>query len=158
MSAKKKQPSERFTEVRNKKASHKYFIDKKFEAGVALVGTEVKSIRAGKAQIADAFVRLEKGRPVLYNAHIEAYEFGNINNHDPRRPRPLLVHKKEIRELQIALEAKGLTIAPLRLYLKKGLIKVEIALCRGKQLHDKRQDLKRKMDMRDAERALHRRR
>jgi SsrA-binding protein len=158
VSSKKKQSGERFTEVRNKKASHKYFIDKRFEAGIALRGTEVKSIRAGKAQIADAFVRIDKGLPILYNAHVEAYEFGNIHNHDPRRPRPLLIHKKEIRELQVALEAKGLTIVPLRLYLKKGLVKVEIALCRGKQLHDKRQDVKLKMDMREAERALHRRR
>lgn len=158
MSAKKKQSGERFTEVRNKKASHKYFIEERFEAGIVLKGTEVKSIRLGKAQIADAFVRMDRGKPILYNAHIDAYEFGNINNHDPRRPRPLLLHKKEIRELQVALEAKGLTIVPLRLYLQKGLVKVEIGLCRGKQLHDKRQDLKRKMDMRDAERALNHRR
>lgn len=154
MSAKKKQDKPGFREIRNAKASHKYIIGQKFEAGIKLTGTEVKSIRLGKAQIAEAFVRVEQGNAILYHAHIEEYAFGNRQNHNPTRPRRLLLHKKEIEKLQSAVEKGGDTIVPLKLYLKHGLVKIEIALCKGKQLYDKREDLKRKTALREADRAL----
>tara|TARA_B100000965_G_scaffold406485_1_gene445657 strand:- start:3162 stop:3647 length:486 start_codon:yes stop_codon:yes gene_type:complete len=154
VSAKKSLSSSRVTEIRNKKASHKYFLEDKVEAGVVLTGTEVKSIRAGKAQINEAFVRFDKNYPILYNAHIEEYAFGNLNNHEPRRPRRLLLHKKEIRKLQAALEAKGYSIVPVRMYFKGSLVKVEIALGKGKKLHDKRDDLKKRTALREAEQSF----
>ena len=152
MSKKKDRPG--FKEIRNSKASHKYLIGEKFEAGLVLTGTEVKSIRLGKAQLTEAFVRVEKGNAILYHAHIEEYAFGNKQNHNPTRPRRLLLHKKEIKKLQEAIDLEGKTIIPLRMYLKHGLIKVEIALCKGKKLFDKREDLKKKTALREAQRSI----
>lgn len=157
MSAQKK-PSERFTEVRNAKALRDYFVDERFEAGIALKGTEVKSIRAGRAQISDAFGRVDKGELWLVNAHIELYAFGNTNNHDARRTRKLLLHRHQIRKIAQALEAGGRALVPLRMYFKEALVKVEVALCTGKKLFDKRDTLKRKVVDREIEKALKSRR
>lgn len=154
MAAKKKE-TERFREIRNSKAGRNFFIGERFEAGLKLTGTEVKSIRAGKGQINDAFIRIDKGDvPTLYGAHILEYEFGNRENHNPTRPRVLLLHKKEIDRLKHEMEAGGQALIPLRMYFKTGLLKLEIALCKGKQLFDKREDIKKKDQMREAERAI----
>lgn len=152
--AAKKKDAPGFQEIRNKKASHKYTLEEKFEAGIVLTGTEVKSVRDGKAQISEAFVRIEKNEAILYHAHIEEYSFGNINNHNPLRPRKLLLHKKQILKIKRELEAKGMSVVPTRLYLAHGLVKVEIALAKGKKLFDKREDLKKKTQLRDADRAM----
>ncbi|KAB2836338.1 SsrA-binding protein SmpB, partial [bacterium] len=135
MAAKPNDPK-RFTEVRNSKALRDYFVDERFEAGIALKGTEVKSVRAGRAQINDAFGRVEKGELWLVNAHIELYDFGNRYNHDARRTRKLLLHKHQIRKIAQALEAGGRALVPLRMYFKDALLKVEVALCTGKKLFD----------------------
>ncbi len=153
----KQKASERFTEVRNSKAYHNYFVGEKLEAGIVLKGTEVKSVRDGKAQITESFVRLDKGEPILYHAHIAEYSHGNLNNHEPLRPRKLLLNAKEIRKLRQEVEMGGQTIVPTRMYIKHGLVKVEIAVCRGKKLYDKREDFKKRTAMREAERALRRR-
>lgn len=157
MSAKKKE-SDRYTEIRNSKALRDYFVDERFEAGIQLRGTEVKSIRAGKAQINDAFGRIEKGELWLHNAHIEQYAFGNINNHDAKRIRKLLVHRHQLRKISEALSSGGRALVPLRMYFKDALVKVEIALCTGKKLFDKRDDLKKKAEMREVNKALKSRR
>ena len=157
MSAQKKD-SARYTEIRNAKALRDYTVDERFEAGIALRGTEVKSIRAGKAQISDAFGRLEQGELWLHNAHIEQYAFGNINNHDARRTRKLLLHKHQVRKIAQALAAGGQALVPLRMYFKEALVKVEVALCTGKKLYDKREDLKRKVQVREVSKALKSRR
>ncbi len=142
-------------EIKNAKARHNYLIGDKFEAGVKLLGTEVKSIRAGKAQINEAFVRLDReGVPTLYHAHIDEYKYGSDQNHNPTRPRKLLLNKKEIRRIRQELEAGGQALIPLRLYFKQALIKCEIALAKGKKLFDKREDFKRKTQLRDAQRAM----
>jgi SsrA-binding protein len=154
--AKKKTPEDRFKEVRNAKATHNYFVGDRFEAGIVLVGTEVKAIREGNAQIGDSFCRIEKGQVWLYNAHIGEYKFGNLQNHPPRRKRKLLLHRREIHKMIGAVDAGGKSLIPLRIYLKHGLIKVEIALCTGKKLHDKRETLKKKITMREAEREMRR--
>ncbi len=151
---KKKKDKERFTEVRNAKAFRNYEIGERFEAGMVLRGTEVKSIRNSKAQINEGFCRVEKEEVFLYHAHIAEYAFGNFNNHNPRRPRKLLLKRREINRIRGALEAQGKTLIPLRLYMTHGLVKVEIALCLGKKLYDKRHDLKKKVEMREVERAL----
>lgn len=156
MCAKKKTPEDRFKEVRNAKATHNYFVGDRFEAGIVLVGTEVKAIREGNAQIGDSFCRIEKGQVWLYNAHIGEYKFGNLQNHPPRRKRKLLLHRREIHKMIGAVDAGGKSLIPLRIYLKHGLIKVEIALCTGKKLHDKRETLKKKITMREAEREMRR--
>lgn len=153
MSAQKKDAT-RYTEVRNAKALRDYFVDERFEAGIALKGTEVKSIRAGKAQISDAFGRVEKGELWLHNAHIEQYAFGNINNHDARRIRKLLLHAHQIRKIAQALNAGGRALVPLRMYFKEALVKVEVALCTGKKLFDKRETLKKKAMLRDVDKAV----
>lgn len=153
MSAQKKD-SARFSEIRNSKALRDYFVDEKFEAGIALQGTEVKSIRAGRAQINDAFGRFEKGELWLYNAHIEEYSFGNIWNHDCKRTRKLLLHRHQIRKIAQALQVGGRALVPLRMYFKGALVKVEIALCSGKKLYDKREDLKRRVTDREIEKAM----
>jgi len=152
--AKKKTPEDRFREVRNTKASHNYFVGDRFEAGIVLQGTEVKAIRDANAQITDAFCRVEKGQVWMYNAHIGEYKFGNLQNHPPRRKRKLLLHRREIHKLIGAMDAGGKSLIPLRIYLKHGLIKIEIALCTGKKLHDKRETLKKKITMREAERDM----
>jgi SsrA-binding protein len=157
VSAKKNSKSRdaaRKTEIRNKKLHHKYHVGECFEAGIVLQGTEVKSIRAGDAQINDAFARLEKGNLILYNAHIAEYSYGNLMNHKPTRPRKLLLRKREIDKIRGEIEAGGKTVIPGRMYLKQGLVKVEICLCTGKKLFDKREDLKRKTAKREAERAM----
>jgi len=146
--------SDRYTEIRNAKARRDYFIEDKFEAGIALRGTEVKSIRNGRAQINDAFGRLQRGEVWLCNAHIDLYEFGTSNNHDVRRERKLLLHKHEIRKISQALDAGGRALVPLRMYFKDALVKVEVALGTGKKLFDKREDLKKRAQARDTDRAI----
>ncbi len=152
--AAKKNASERFTEIRNSKALRDYSVDERFEAGIQLRGTEVKSIRAGKAQINDAFARVEKGEIWLYNAHIEQYAFGNINNHDAKRIRKLLLHRRHIEKIRMALDAGGRALVPLRMYFKEALVKVEVALATGKKLHDRRDDLKKRVEMREVDQAM----
>ncbi len=144
----------RFTEIRNSKAFHLYHVGERFEAGIMLKGTEMKSLRQGLAQMADAFVRIEDGAPILHHAHIAEYALGNIHNHPPRRPRKLLLHAREIAKLKAGTEMQGMTVVPLRFYFKGGLAKVEIALCKGKNAADKRETLRRKTELREAERAL----
>ncbi|MFW5882998.1 MAG: SsrA-binding protein SmpB [Verrucomicrobiota bacterium] len=151
--AKKKQQSGP-NEIRNKKLNHKFNVGERFEAGMVLQGTEVKSIRAGDAQINDAFARVEKDNIILYNAHIAEYSFGNLQNHKPTRPRKLLLHRREINRIRAELEAGGKTLIPSRMYLKQGLIKIEICLCTGKKLYDKRETLKTRAVKREAERAM----
>jgi SsrA-binding protein len=153
MSAQKKDPR-RYTEIRNSKALRDYFVDERFEAGIQLRGTEVKSIRAGRAQITDAFGRVEKGELWLHNAHIEQYAFGNINNHDARRVRKLLLHRHQIRKIAQALDAGGRALVPLRMYFKDALVKVEVALGTGKKLFDKRDDLKNKAELGEVRRSI----
>src|SRR5687767_12973348 len=158
MSAQKKS-ADRFTEIRNSKALRDYSIDEKFEAGLQLRGTEVKSIRAGKAQINDAFARMEKGEVWLHNAHIEQYAFGNINNHDAKRIRKLLLHRRHIMKIKAALDAGGgRALVPLKMYFKGALVKVEMALCTGKKLHDRREDLKKKVHDREVDQEMKARR
>ncbi len=149
----------RFTEIRNSKALRDYTVDERFEAGIQLRGTEVKSIRAGKAQINDAFARVEKGEVWLHNAHIEQYAFGNINNHDAKRTRKLLLHRRHIDKIRVALETGGgRALVPLRMYFKEALVKVEVALCTGKKLHDRRDDLKKRVQLREVDQAMKARR
>ncbi len=150
----KKNDGPRYTEIRNSKALRDYFVDERFEAGIQLRGTEVKSIRAGKAQINDSFGRVEKGELWLHNAHIEQYAFGNIHNHDAKRVRKLLLHRNHIRKIQLALDTGGRALVPLRMYFKEALVKVEVALCTGKKLFDKRETIKKKVEMRDVERVM----
>ena len=154
--ADRKKNASRYTELRNAKAGRDYFVESKYECGVALRGTEVKSIRAGRAQINDAFGRFEKGELWLHNAHIEEYAFGNIWNHDARRVRKLLLHAHQIRKIAQEIQVAGRAFVPLRMYFKGGLVKVEMAVCSGKKLFDKREDLKRKADLREVERAMKR--
>lgn len=149
MSAKKK--ATRYNEVRNAKALRDFFVNERFEAGIELKGTEVKSIRAGRAQINDAFGRFEKDELWLMNAHIEQYAFGNISNHDAKRTRKLLLHKHQIRKISQALAAGGRALIPLRMYFKEALVKVEVGLCTGKKLYDKRDTLRQKEIDRDIE-------
>lgn len=136
----------------NKKARHDYFIEEIYEAGIALVGTEVKSIRQGKINIKDGYAQVENGEVFLYNVHISPYERGNIFNKDPLRARKLLLHKNEIRKLIGYVQQKGYTLIPLSFYLKNGLVKVELGVGIGKKKYDKRQVLAK----RDAERRIER--
>jgi len=154
----KARKSQRHNEVRNAKALRDYFVDERFEAGIALRGTEVKSIRAGRAQINDAFARYERGELWLYNAHIEQYAFGNINNHDARRLRKLLLHRHQVRKIVQELETGGRALIPLRLYFKEALVKVELGLCTGKKLFDKREALKKKIVDREIDKEMKARR
>ncbi len=140
--------------ARNKRARHDYEILETWEAGLVLTGTEVKALRDGRAQIGDAYAIVKDGEVWLLNAHIAPYDKGNIWNHEPTRSRKLLMHAKEIKQLIGAVERKGLTIVALELYFKRGRAKVRIGLARGKQLHDKRADLKAKDDAREMQRAL----
>jgi len=147
--------AKRYNEIRNSKALRDYSVDEKFEAGIQLRGTEVKSIRAGRAQINDAFGRIEKGEAWLYNAHIEQYAFGNIHNHDAKRIRKLLLHRRHIQKIKVALETgAGRAFVPLRMYFKDALVKVEMALCTGKKLHDRREDLRKRAHVREVDQAL----
>ncbi len=143
----------------NRKARHDYTILETFEAGLALTGTEVKSLRAGKANLKDSYAQVTKGEEVLvYQLHISPYEHGNIYNHDPLRNRRLLLHKGEIRRLLGKVKEKGYALVPLKLYFKGGLVKLELALAVGKKLYDKRQDLAKRVAQREMERALRSRR
>lgn len=135
----------------NKKAYFDYFIEDTFEAGVVLHGTEVKSLRMGKCSVKEAFIRIENGEVYVYGMHISPYEKGNIFNKDPLRPRKLLMHKYEINKIMGQLVAKGYTVVPLKVYFKKSLVKMEIGLAKGKKLYDKRQDIAKKDQRREAE-------
>ncbi|MCI5595438.1 MAG: SsrA-binding protein SmpB [Lachnospiraceae bacterium] len=136
----------------NKKARHDYFIDEVFEAGIALHGTEVKSLRMGQCSIKEAFIGIQNGEVFIHQMHINPYEKGNIFNKDPLRVRKLLLHKSEIHKLMGQIKIKGYTIVPLRVYLKGSLVKIEIGLARGKKLYDKRQDIAKKDQEREARR------
>ena len=138
----------------NKKAYHDYFIEDKYEAGVALAGTEVKSLRMGKCSIKESFVKIERGEVFIYGMHISPYEKGNIFNKDPLRVKKLLLHREEIRKMERKIAEKGLTLVPLQVYFKGSLVKVELAVARGKKLYDKRQDIAKKDQKREAQREL----
>ncbi len=139
----------------NRRARHEYEISETFEAGLVLTGTEIKSIRAGKVNLSDAYARVERGEAWLIGAHIAPYEAGNRYNHEPRRDRKLLLHRSEIDELLGRASAKGLTVVPLRLYLTgRGRAKVELGLARGKQLHDKRRSIAEREMRREVERDM----
>lgn len=138
----------------NRQASHNYELLERFEAGLVLTGTEVKAIRAGKVNLKDSFATIRNGEAWLFNCHISPYEFGNRQNHDPLRNRKLLLHAREIRKLTGKVEEKGLTLIPTKIYLKKGRIKCEIALAKGKKLYDKRETERRKDADREARKAM----
>lgn len=138
----------------NKKAYHDYFIEEKYEAGVVLCGTEVKSLRMGKCSIKEAFIRVENGEVWVYGMHISPYEKGNLFNRDPLRPKKLLMHRAEIRKLTGKLAEKGLTLVPLQVYFKNGRAKIEVGLARGKKLYDKRADIAKKDQRREHEREF----
>ncbi len=140
--------------AKNRKARHLYHIVETFESGIALQGTEVKSVREARVNLKDSFARVEKGELFLYNMHISPYEHGNRFNHDPLRPRKLLMHRREINRLGGYVQEKGLTLVPLSLYLRRGKVKVELALVRGKRDYDKRQDIAERDARREMERAF----
>jgi SsrA-binding protein len=139
-------------EANNKKAYFDYFIEEKYEAGIELYGTEVKSIRQGKVSIKEAFIRIDNGEVIVYGMHVTPYEQGNIFNKDPLRPKKLLMHKKEIMKLLGQIKEKGYTLVPLQVYIKNGLVKVEIGLARGKKNYDKREVTAKKELNREMER------
>ena len=136
----------------NKKAYHDYFIDDTYEAGISLSGTEVKSIRMGKCSIKESFIKIDRGEVFVYGMHISPYEKGNIFNKDPLRVRKLLMHSYEINKLYGKIQQKGFTLVPLKVYFKGSLVKVEIGLAKGKKLYDKRQDIAKKDQKREAQR------
>lgn len=138
----------------NKKAYHDYFILEKYEAGLVLHGTEVKSLRLGQCSIKEAFIRVEDGEMYLYGMHISPYEKGNIFNKDPLRVKKLLLHKKEIHKIFGKMKEKGNTVVPLRVYFSGRLVKIEIGLAKGKKLYDKREDIAKKDQKREAEREF----
>ena len=138
----------------NKKAYHDYFIDETYETGIALHGTEVKSIRMGKCSIKESFIRIENGEVFVYGMHVSPYEKGNIFNKDPLRVKKLLMHRSEINKLMGKIKEKGYTLVPLQVYFKKGRVKVEIGLARGKKLYDKRADIAKKDQKREAEKEF----
>ena len=138
----------------NKKAWHDYFIEEKYEAGIELHGTEVKSMRMGKCSIKEAFVRIEDGEVFVYGMHVSPYEKGNIFNKDPLRVKKLLLHKYEINKLLGKIKEKGYTLVPLQVYFKDGKVKVEIGLARGKKLYDKREAIAKKDQRREAEKEF----
>jgi len=138
----------------NRKARHEYHIFNTYEAGIVLQGTEVKSIRQGKANLVDSYAAIKEGEVWLFNAHISNYEQGNINNHEPNRTRKLLLKHNEIRKLIGKTKEKGLTLIPLRLYIKNGKVKVELALAQGKKAYDKREDIAKKDFQREQERKI----
>lgn len=142
----------------NKKAYRNYVIGAKYEAGVALKGTEVKSLREGGGNLLDSYARVEGGELFLYNFHIAPYEFGNIQNHDPMRKKRLLMHKLEIRRLFSKTEERGYVLIPTRVYFKRGYVKVEVALAHGKKLYDKREDMRKKEAERSIRQAMRERR
>ncbi|MDB5296884.1 MAG: SsrA-binding protein [Phycisphaerales bacterium] len=143
--------------IANRKATHDYFIDSKLECGIVLVGSEVKSLRLGKAQLQEAFARVEKGELILHQCHIDQYEKSNLMNHVPLRERKLLAHKREIAKLAEATKDHGVTLVPLAVYFKDGRVKVEIGVGRGKRQEDKRRSIKEKEMKQDVRRAMTRR-
>ena len=149
----KKESSDRLV-ANNKKAYHDYFIEEKYEAGISLAGTEVKSLRMGKCSIKEAFIRIERGEVFVYGMHISPYEKGNIFNKDPLRVRKLILHRAEINKMEGKIAEKGFTLVPLRVYFKGSLVKVEIGVAKGKKLYDKRQDIAKKDMKREAEREF----
>lgn len=138
----------------NRKAYHDYLVEETYEAGIALVGTEVKSLRAGRANLRDSFARVKGDEVYLHNVHISPYSHGNIANHEPRRVRKLLLHKAEIKRLAGKVAERGLTLVPLRIYFKGNMAKTELALARGKARYDKRRAIAERDAKRDIERAL----
>ena len=144
--------------AQNKKAYHDYFIEETIQAGISLAGTEVKSLRMGKCSLKESYIQIKDGEAFIYNMHIRPYEQGNIFNKDPRRPRRLLAHKSEIRHLQQQIKLQGYTLVPLQLYFKQGRVKVELGLCKGKKLYDKRADAAARDAKRDIDRAIKTRR
>lgn len=138
----------------NKKAYHDFFIEDKYEAGISLAGTEVKSLRQGKCSIKESFIRIEKGEVFIYGMHISPYEKGNIFNKDPLRVKKLLLHKYEINKMAGKIAEKGYTLVPLQVYFRGSLVKVEIGLAKGKKLYDKRQDIAKKDQKREAEKEF----
>ncbi|CCY24475.1 ssrA-binding protein [Brachyspira sp. CAG:484] len=137
----------------NRKAFHDFIIFEKYEAGIVLSGTEIKSIRAGAINLKDSFCKIDDNEIFLYNCHISPYENGNRYNHEPKRTRKLLLTKKEILKMQTKVKKEGYTIVPLEVYFKQGLAKIEIGLAKGKKLHDKREDIARKTQTREMQRA-----
>lgn len=144
--------------IENRRAFHEYFIEQKLECGIALVGSEVKSLRAGKAQLQQAYARVEKGELILHGCHIDPYEQAAGLGHEPVRPRKLLAHRREIHKLEAATQQRGTTLIPLAIYFKDGRAKVEIGVARGKQHHDKRQAIKKKEMDREVRKAMSQRR
>ena len=142
------------TIIRNKKARHDFFIIESVEAGIVLQGTEIKSIRQGKANLADSFARIENGEVFLYNFHISPYRQGNIYNHNPLRAKKLLLHRSQIKRLIGKVQQRGFTLVPLRVYFKNGRAKVELAVAKGKRSYDKRQDIAKREAQREMEREL----
>ncbi|MDQ0338419.1 SsrA-binding protein [Caldalkalibacillus uzonensis] len=140
--------------AQNKKASHDYYIEDTYEAGIVLTGTEIKSIRAGKVNLKDSFARIKNGEVFLMNMHISPYEQGNRFNHDPLRTRKLLLHKREINKLIGLTKEKGYALIPLKIYLKRGLAKIDLAVAKGKKLYDKRETMKKRDAQREIERAF----
>ena len=140
--------------IENRRAWHEYFIDAKLECGIALLGTEVKSLRMGKATLQEAFARIENGELFLHNLHIDPYEKASIVNHEPLRPRKLLAHRREIKKLEAATRERGTTLIPLALYFKGSRAKVELGVAKGKQHHDKRESIKKKEMDREVRRAM----
>ncbi|MBO4515123.1 MAG: SsrA-binding protein SmpB [Lachnospiraceae bacterium] len=138
----------------NKKAYHDYFIDETYEAGIALHGTEVKSMRLGKCSIKESFIRIENGEVYVYGMHVSPYEKGNLFNKDPLRVRKLLLHRAEINKLQGRIKEKGYTLVPLEVYFNEGKVKLEIGLARGKKLYDKRESIAKKDQQREAEKEF----
>lgn len=137
----------------NRKARHEYFIEETYEAGIVLTGTEIQSVRQGRVSLAEAYAEVRNGEVFLVNCHIAEYDFGNRLNHDPRRSRKLLLHKKQIRRLDSRVRERGYTIVPLRMYITRGYAKVEIGLAKGKKIWDKRQDIAKRQVQREMERA-----
>lgn len=142
------------TVSKNKKAQFEYFILETLEAGISLKGSEIKSVRAGQVSLQESYVQIENSQAWLINSHIAVYDAASYTNHDPKRPRRLLLHKKEIRELYMNVKQKGVTIIPVKMYLKDGRAKLEIAVAKGKKLFDKRQDIAAKDMKRDMDRAM----
>ena len=141
----------------NRKASHEYFLMEHYEAGIALQGSEIKSVRAGQISLAEAYVQVGSHEAWLLDAHIAPYEQAGIYNHEPRRPRRLLLHRSEIHKLWDEIRQKGVTVIPTKVYLKEGLAKVEIAVAKGKKLYDKRDTIAKRDAQREMERVAHRR-
>ncbi|HEY8665864.1 MAG TPA: SsrA-binding protein SmpB [Tepidisphaeraceae bacterium] len=140
--------------IANRRAMHEYFIEARLECGIALLGSEVKSLRQGKAHLQEAFARIERGELILHGCHIDPYDKASLQNHEPTRERKLLVHRREIRKLEAETQQRGTTLIPLAIYFKAGRVKVEIGVAKGKQQHDKRQSIKRKEQDRELRRAM----